>query len=150
MEFRASFISFMRSAFYSLLPTITSGTLIFFLPHPIPLLAKIAFIISLIISVFLFPQSIFVHLQKLYLDEENICVSNIFRATNIRWVNVYSAVLRERENVISRTDRLLILNSPRRNILFQTSILSTKDEELVLEMVRKKTKLVIKKDKKMI
>jgi len=65
----------------------------------------------------------------------------------MKWTDVLSAVLRERENVISRTDHLLIIQSSRHVIGFNTSSLSKEDEKTVLEMVGRKTPFVIQKDK---
>lgn len=65
----------------------------------------------------------------------------------IRWQDIISRELRERKNLMSRTDRLLVIKAADHVLLFNTSTLSKKDEDDVLKTVAGKGPLLIKKDK---
>jgi len=65
----------------------------------------------------------------------------------MRWQDIINALLRERVNVISGTDHLLILQSYDGHLLlFNTSTLDPENEEIVLRKVKEKTDLKIKRD----
>jgi hypothetical protein len=147
MEYRPLFASFVASFLYGLSPAILAGIVMYFLAESARLIMWIASGIMVILSLFFLIQSIFVHLQKLYLDDYLACMSNPMLRVEIRWQDVISAVLRERENLMSRIDRLLIIKSANHVLSFNTSILSKKDEQEVLRIVGYKTHLVILKDK---
>jgi hypothetical protein len=82
-----------------------------------------------------------------WINVNSIKVSGPILKVVVLWQDIVSAVLRERENLMSRTDHLLIIKSTNHMLTFNISTLSKKDESEVLESVKKKTHLVIKKDK---
>jgi len=98
-------------------------------------------------SLWCFLPCVPVHLQKLYLGEHGIRLSGLFGVTAIPWGRVTGATLRERPNVVSRTDRLLMVTGPNGTLVFPTSTLREDEEERALEFVRRHVNLVVKKDK---
>jgi hypothetical protein len=147
MEYKPTFKSFISSSLYGLSPAITAVIVMYFIADSAKLIMWVISGVMVIFSFFLFLQSFFGHLQKLFLDENHIYFSSPFRKVEMKWSDIVSAVLRERENAVSRTDHLLILNSSQDIIAFNTSTLSDKDEKDVLQMVNKKTNLVTQRDK---
>ena len=103
--------------------------------------------ITVLFFIFLLLQAISVHLKKLYIDDRGIATLGPLNKTGIEWNQITSAVLRERKNAISRTDRLLIVTSMSHLLVYNTSILRPTDESEVLEMVKRRTNLVTKVDK---
>jgi len=147
MEYKPTFTSFVSSLLYRLSPAIVLGIIMYFTADSARLVMWVLSAITGVYCLYLLLQTTFVHLQRLYLDEERIRVSSPLSTIEMKWTDVLSAVLRERENVISRTDHLLIIQSSRHVIGFNTSSLSKEDEKTVLEMVGRKTPFVIQKDK---
>jgi len=147
MEYRPSLASFAGSVLYGFTPVITAGIVMYFLWDSTRWIVWVASGFMLILSLYLTVQTICVHLQKLYLDDYGIGVSGPTIEVAMRWQDVISAVLRERNNLMSRTDHLLILESVNQVLSYNTSTLTKKDESEVLELVKKKTHLIIKKDK---
>ena len=74
-------------------------------------------------------------------------VSGPLIKVSIKWEDIVSAVLRERENAMSRTDHLLVIKSTDKMLSYNTSTLSDEDDRKVIEIVGKKTNLVVQKDK---
>ena len=89
------------------------------------------------LSLYLLVQATFVHMQRAYIDEQSIAVVGPLGREQIRWFDVRSAVLKERENVMTRTDQLFVLRGPTSLVLFNTSTLSASDEVQVLDLVRR-------------
>ncbi|MBI5222839.1 hypothetical protein HY990_00290 [Candidatus Micrarchaeota archaeon] len=147
MEYRPTFASFIGSSLYGFSPAITVATAMYFLLEPARWIMWVASGAMLILSLHLTVQTICVHLQKLYVDDYCIRVSGPMLKAVIQWKDVVSAVLRERENLMSRTDHLLIIKSVNHMLSYNTSVLSKEDEKEVLEMVTKMTRLVIQRDK---
>jgi predicted Na+-dependent transporter len=147
MEYKPTFTSFMSSLLYDLSPAIIAAIVMYFIADSARWIMWVASWIMVAFSLYLLLQTTFVHMRRLYLDEECFRVSSPLSTVEIRWSDVFSAVLRERENVISRTDHFLILQSSRHVIGFNTSTLSKEDEKTVLEVVSRKTPFVIQMDK---
>ena len=147
MIYKPSFASFLVSSLYGFTPAILAGVCTYFLADSTRLIMWIASGFMYVLSLFLFLQTVFVHLKKLYLDDNAIGVYGPFLRIAVRWQDVVSAVLRERENLMSRTDRLLVIKSGNHTVSYNFSTLSRKDENEVLELVKTKTHLVVKKNK---
>jgi hypothetical protein len=58
-----------------------------------------------------------------------------------------AGVLKERENAITRTDRLLILRDETQRVAFNTSTLSEANEARLLDFVRQRVNLVVEASK---
>ena len=147
MEYRPTFSSFAGSTLYGLSPAILAAIVIYFWGDSLRLIMWVLSGFMVLLSLFFFLQSIFVYLQKVYLDDYSISVSGPLMKISIRWEDIVSAVLRERENAMSRTDHLLVLKSAGNMLTYNTSTLSDEDDRKVLEIVGKKTNLVVQKDK---
>ena len=147
MRYKPTWSSFLGSAVFALSPAIVASVMTFFLWENVGVLMLIGDSVMAILSLFMLIQATFVHLQRVYVDEEMISVVSPLLRIQIEWSEVIAAILRERENVMTRTDHLLILRTRVRQILFNTSTLSNRDEEHLLDFVRRKVTLVVKKDK---
>lgn len=151
MEYRPMKKSFFSSLFLSLSPIITAGVATYFFPRlfskPIPGLLWVLNAIMVLLSLKLLLNTLFVHKMRLYLDDHCVRSTGLFGTTQINWSEITEALLRERQNSVSRTDHLLILTSSNHLLSFNTSILAPEDEGEVLNKVREKTNLVIHQDR---
>jgi hypothetical protein len=98
-------------------------------------------------SLVLLVQAVFVHRQKIWIDERAIRVTGPTFDTRIEWSEIVNATIRERVNAISRTDRLLRIHSQDQQLIFNTSTLSSPDEEQLLDQIRCRTRLFVQRDK---
>lgn len=149
MEFRPSLKSFFGSLLWSFSPIIVAGIVTYFMYESVTwkwfLLASGG--LMALLSLFLVTQSIYVHLNKIYLDDYCIRTSGPLCTIELRWQSIASASLRERVNAASRTDHLLILQDHNGRILsFNTSTLSPTEEGIVLRRVGEKTNLRVQRD----
>src|SRR5271157_1934099 len=78
-----------------------------------------------------------VHSSSLEIDDSSIALIAGGRVRRILWDEVTNATIRERNNAITRTKRLLIVQSWQHKIDFVTSVLRESDERQVLEVVRR-------------
>lgn len=145
--YKPTFTSFIGSFLYDISPAMTAAVITYFLSDSIHWTMWIASGLMIILSLYLITQSIFVHFRRLYLDDNFIGVSGPMLKVAIRWQDIISRELRERKNLMSRTDRLLVIKAADHVLLFNTSTLSKKDEDDVLKTVAGKGPLLIKKDK---
>jgi len=149
MKFNPSRKSFLGSLLWALSPVLVASIVTYFMYESITWkwVLWIANGFMVLLSLYLFTQSIFVHLQTLYLDDSCIRTSSLLCTIELKWQDINNALLRERVNTMSRTDHLLMLQSYDGHMLFfNTSTLSPKDEETVLEKVREKTTLPVHRD----
>lgn len=147
MEYKPSKKSFLGSFLYGLSPMIVAGIVMYFLAESAHFMMWVLSGVMILFSLYLSLQCIFVHMEKLYLEDDGIRTLGLLAKVAMRWSEIDSAVLRERNNAMSRTDNLLILESRDQKLIFNTSTLNPEDERQVLAKVREKTKLVIFKDK---
>jgi hypothetical protein len=96
---------------------------------------------------FLVIQAAMVHRQHLWIDSTGIAVQGPLAPSALLWAEVARAVLRERINVCSRTDRLLVIEGAGRMVVFNVSTLSPHDEQEVIATVREHTRLAVQRDK---
>lgn len=148
MFYKSSFKSVVASALFALWPVGTAALVTFFLWNPDRKVLLFAIGgLQVLLSCFLLLQAVLVHCNKLWLDERVIRVTGPLTATQMGWAEIVSALLRERVNAISRTDRMLVLRSRNDQLIFNTSVLSPEDEEAVLQIIRARTQLVVQRDK---
>jgi uncharacterized membrane protein YhaH (DUF805 family) len=99
-------------------------------------------------SLLLLLPTLTVHSKRVTLDERSISVTGLFGTTTIGFSQIDGAVMRERVNLVSRTDRLIIIHSVAGQLLtFNPSTLSRKDEEDFLRELRKHVPLEVVRDK---
>jgi hypothetical protein len=92
-------------------------------------------------SIFLILQTIVVHLKSISVDETGITVRGLGEGS-LRYQDVAEAQLRERRNVVSRTDRLLMIRSNGGELLmFNPSTLRRSDEDALLSLLRKRIRI---------
>ena len=147
MVYRTSFLSFFGSLLYALVPAIVAGVVLYFLGNSARVFMQIASGLMFLFSLYLCLQTIYVYLQKLYIDDYGIAVISPLIKHGIRWQDVTSAELFERENLLSRTDHLVIIKCAGNILLFNTSTLSPRGEDEVLKTVGGKTNLVTRRHK---
>lgn len=149
MEFKPSPRSFFGSLLLDFSPVIVAIIVTYFMYDSVAWkwLLWVADGFMALLSLFFLQQSIYVHLKKIYLDDHCIRTSSPLCVIELNWLNVTSAILRERINAMSRTDRLLMLQSnDGRILIYNTSTLNPEDEEIVLQKVREKTNLIVHRD----
>jgi 4-hydroxy-3-methylbut-2-enyl diphosphate reductase IspH len=91
--------------------------------------------------------SITVHLQRVEVDDYHIALVGPFNHGEIRWSEAMGAVLKERENIMTRTDRLLIVRGLNELLFINISTFSEKDEEKLLDVVRRRMPVVVERSK---
>jgi len=139
--FKPTMRSFIRSFIWTISPAVTALLLIYirFRYEKTGLISILLGVLGGLSSLYLILQTIIVHLQKITLLDEGIFISGLGRPFGLRWSDIEKATLRERHNIISGTDRLLVLYS--KNGLrwaYNTSTLSKRDEKILLSEVRKR------------
>ncbi len=147
MVYRPTFSSFVESTLFGISPAILSLIVIYFWGDSLRLIMWILTGFMLLFSLVLFLQSVLVYSQKIQLDDNCISVTGILINNSIRWNDISSALLRERENAMSRTDHLLIIKSASQNLAYNISTLSEEDDREIIEIVKRKTNLVLQKHK---
>jgi Bacterial PH domain len=147
LRFRPSLASFLGTAAYSLTPAATAGLGTFLLWEKRGTGLLVAGGLMAALSLFLLLQDALVHLIRVEVDETSISLVGPFGRSRLRWSEVAGAVLKERENAITRTDRLLILRSKTDRIAFNASTLSQVDEARLLDFVRQRINLVVERSK---
>lgn len=148
MLYKPSFKSLAASVLFALWPVGTAALITYFFWNPnrkVLLFALGGF--QVLLSGFLLLQAVLVHCNKLWLDDGGVRVAGPLAATQMAWTEIASAILRERANAVSRTDRMLVLRSRRDQLIFNTSTLSPEDEEAALQIIRARTILVVQRDK---
>jgi hypothetical protein len=143
MEFRPTITSFVASSLYRLSGVFVAAVFMYFTYEEATALHWTLVGAMALFSFLCFVPCIPVHLQKLHIDEHGLRLAGPFGVTAIPWGMVTGATLRERPNVISRTDRLLTVISLNSKLHFPISMLREDDEERVLELVRGHVKNVV-------
>ena len=147
MVYRPSLKSLLASLLLALWPLASAATLIYFLGDGKSRVLWVGGGVMALFSLVLLVQAVFVHCQKIWIDERAIRVTGPRVDTRIAWSEIVNATIRERVNAISRTDRLLTIHSQNRKLVFNTSTLSSPDEEEVLGQIRSRTRLFVQRDK---
>jgi hypothetical protein len=147
MVYEPSLKSLLASLLLALWPLASAVTLIYFFGDSKSPMLWICGCISVLFSLVLLVQAVFVHRQKIWIDERAIRVKGLLADTRIAWSEIVNATIRERVNAISRTDRLLMIHSQDRQLSFSTSTLSPPDEEELLSQIRSRTRLFVQRDK---
>lgn len=137
--FKPTLRSFIRSLIWDIAPAVTALVGAYFTYEKAGLIIIILGVLMGLFSLYLILQTIIVHLQKITLLDEGIFILGLGRPFGLRWSDIEKGTIRERHNIISGTDRLLILYSKNGHILsYNTSTLSKHDENIVLSEVRKR------------
>jgi len=147
MYYKPTIKSFFSSLVWNFSLAIAAAIITFFGYGTYP---RIIIVLDVIVGIIVFVmlvQTIVVHCNKIYVDDACLMTSGLLNTTKMRWEEITSATLLERKNAMSRTDHLLILAGRNNLISYNTSVLSTQDEDTVLKKIMSKTNLVIKEDK---
>ncbi len=149
--FKPAWRSFFSSLGWSLSMAGVAGAMLYFGPSRWQLSLVILIFSGLmgLFSVVSVLQDIFVHLQKIILLPEGIAVQGILgRPHGVGWSNVKEASLRERHNMVSATDKLIVIITDRGpEVAYPVSILSQADQNEVLMAVRNAVPTVVRFDK---
>jgi len=99
-------------------------------------------------SLFLIVQDIFVHRQRIIITTDGVVVLGLGH-NFVRWSDVGSATIRERHNLVSGTDRLLLLTAKDGSILvaYPISVLPPEAQTRILLLVRKMVPTAVQFDK---
>lgn len=92
-------------------------------------------------------QTVFVFSTRIALDENGLTVLAPLGAFGIPWTHVEQAVLRERTNALTSTDRMLVLTGAGEKVICHPSILSPDDQERLLALVRSQVEVIVLRDK---
>jgi hypothetical protein len=148
VEFNPSKKSFFKSLLLDFSPVITASVVTYCVYESAHWFLWVLDAGMVLLSLHLTLQTIVVHCKKLYIDEMYIITSSPLAKISFRWSEIAEAVLRERRNVMSRVDHLLMLRSQTgRLLVFNTSTLSPEDEDRALAKVKEKTNLIVYQDK---
>lgn len=147
-RYHPSLGSFLGSIAYGASPAATAGVVLYLRGPESGNLLWIASLLMGLFALVLCLQAVFVHLNRLEMNERGIGVADPLTGSRwMRWEDVVDATLRERRNPVSRTDHLLILRSRSTMINYPLSILSRGAEEHVLAELRARTKLITIQDR---
>jgi hypothetical protein len=146
MVYKPSLKSFVASLAYGLSPLGSVALVMYFVGHTAGLIFKILSGVMVLFSLMNVLSSAMVHLRKLYVTEMGIGVRGILSKTGTSWPDISRVVLRERKNALTRTDRLLIIESPYGVVSYVISTLAPEQEEHVLATVRARTEVVVYHD----
>ena len=146
MRYRPSMASFLGSSLYRLSPAMVAGLMIYLAGHRFNVAMWIATAIMFAFALWLFAETITVHTISIDADDEGVRLSSRGRVMALRWRDISSAILRERPNPITRTDRLLILKSGDRQLPLNISTLRPEDEAALLDLARRKTHVIVHED----
>lgn len=147
-RYRPSFRSFFGSLVFDSSPLLVVAAVYYFKGFHQGLLLGIVSAGMVLYSVFLVVQSCVVFLGRLEMSPVGIRSFTAFGPMPfIKWVDINYAMLRERQNPVSRTDRLLILQTPRAKMNFPVSILSREEEQEVIDEVKRRIHLVVTEDR---
>lgn len=147
LRFRPTFVSFLSAAAYSSTPAATAGLCTFLLWEKRGIGLLVAGALMATLSLVLLLLDAMIHLVQVKVDEVAISLAGPFGRKCLPWAKVQSAVLKERENTISRTDRLLVLRGASQRVEFNVSTLSVTDEARLLDFVRQKVPLMVEASK---
>lgn len=137
--YKPTFRSFISSFFYRISPAFSAAVFTYLLYDKAKILVIIGDVVTGLFCLYMAIQTIVVHIQKITLLEEGILFSGFGRPYGFRWSYFEKADIRERRNLISGTDRVVILYTKKRErIPINTSTLSKKDEKKVLSEIRKR------------
>jgi hypothetical protein len=138
-HFRPTLWSFVGSSLYGCTPAIAAAIATYFQYDKHPTLILIADGITILLCLFLLFQCIVVHLQRLHITDEGIIIAGCWATYGIRWDDMQKAVLRERRNILSGTDKLLVIHGQADSkIGFPVSILSSAAQNDVMREVRRR------------
>lgn len=147
MDYRPSLDAFWGSFFFGLTPALTAGLFAYFAGGTAGAWFWVPSALMFLLSLYLSVQCVLVFMDRLHLDERLIRAAGPLHKVEITWGEVTGAVLRERANPVSRTDRMLVIRSRRDTLIFHTSTLSEADEEEVLKLVRARVSLTVQRDR---
>jgi len=143
--YRPTFASFLAALPISLSPAVVAAIIVWFLDPGTAL--KVVSALFALFALHNVIGDVFVHLGAIHVDERGIMMKgSLGDLRAIEWREVTGAVLRERENPITRTDRLLIIDSDDKRVMFNTNVLKPADEAALLAMVRRHAPLVVERD----
>jgi hypothetical protein len=147
MRLKPTWRSFFASAAISLSPVAIATVVVYFTWEIARTPMLVASVLMAIVSLYLLVQDVLVHRTWAYADEEIFAVIGPLGGSRIRWSDVVETILKERQNLMTRTDHLLILRGPGGVVSYNTSTLSERDERLLLELVRSKGPLIVEQSK---
>lgn len=137
--FKPTFRSFILSLLYRITPAFSAVIVTYFLYDKAKVFIIIVDVITGLFCLYMTLQTIMVHIQKITLLEEGILFSSFGRPFGFRWSDIEKADIRERRNILSGTDRLVILYTKKGDkIPINTSTLSKNNEKKVLSEIRKR------------
>jgi len=137
--FKPTGLSFMLSSLYRMTPAMSAAVVTYFFYEKGGVVLIIMDVLTGLFCLYLFLQTIFVHLQKISLLDEGIVISGVSRPHGLQWSEVDKRIVRERHNFLSGTDKLLVLHSKRGDTLaYPLSILSKADQNEILREVRRR------------
>ena len=145
-RYRPSVTSFLGSIAFALLPA-SLVAVVYVLRGPD--FGTILWILSglmCLYSAFLCIQAVFVHLQSLVMNDRGFGIIGSLSRSWVDWDQVNEATLRERHNPVTRTDRLIVLETRRGPIAFPLSVLDRRAEQDAIAHIRAHTKLVVVRD----
>lgn len=146
MKFKPCLSSFFSSMLLAISLILTASIVTFFLVSKISWWLWVLDIIMCLFSLLLIAQAIYVHFQVLEIYDDFLILKTPLFAIQMHWHEIQSAVLRERKNAMSRTDRLLIVSSSKSMLNFNISTLNIVDEGKILKIVKSKIHLEIIQD----
>ena len=137
--FKPTCISFILSSLYGITPAISAAVVTYFFYEKGGVLLIILDVLTGLFCLYLLLQTIIVHLQSISVLNEGIMISGMGRPYGLHWSDIDKATLRERHNILSGTDRLLILHSKQgHTIPYPISILQKTHQNLILQEVRRR------------
>jgi len=137
--FRPTLWSFVHSSLYRMTPAMTGAAIVYFFYEKNGAIAVVTAVLSALFCIYLLLQTIVVHTQRIYLLDDAIVISGIGRPYGIPWSEVEKAVVRERHNLLSGTDKLLVIVSRQgAQMAYPVSILSRDAQKHVLREVRRR------------
>jgi hypothetical protein len=138
-RFKPTLRSFVLSSLYGFSPAIGASTVTYFQYEKHPTLTMVIDGITLLVCLLWLVQGIVVHLQQLYITDEGIVISGWAAPYGLQWSDIRRAILRERHNILSGTDKLLVIIGPgEKKLNYPVSILSTTDQTEGMQEVRRR------------
>lgn len=147
MWYKPSIKSLFGSLVWDFSIALLAALMTFFAYESHPRIVLVLDIIAGMMVFVLLIQTIYVHCNKIYIDNRCVMTSSPLCTIRIQWEEVTSALLRERRNAMSRIDHLLVLQGGNSLICYNTSTLDPRDEEALLNNVRLMVRLDVKEDK---
>jgi len=100
-----------------------------------------------VLTLYLGVQTVFVFSTRIAVDAKGLAILPPFGAIGIPWTHVERAVLRERVNALTSTDRMLVLTGAGKQVICHPSVLSPDDQERLLTLVRSQVEVIVQRDK---